>query len=85
MSWLFMIGYGWLLETEDDDGEEEKPLLDELDIDLKDIYYKIRCELTKVFWKSSSYALFELKLQVVSKQSNGCFLLKLVEQQFKVF
>ena len=39
-----MIGYGWLLETDngDDDDENEKPLLEELDIDPKEIYYKIR-------------------------------------------
>lgn len=37
-------GYGWLLEVEEDDDEEdETPLLEELDIDLKDIYYKLRC------------------------------------------
>lgn len=35
-------GYGWLLEVEEDD-EELKPLLEELDIDLRDIYYKVRC------------------------------------------
>lgn len=35
-------GYGWLLEVEEDD-EEQKPLLEELDIDLTDIYYKVRC------------------------------------------
>ncbi|XP_067844790.1 protein YIPF4 [Heptranchias perlo] len=38
-------GYGWLLEVEEDDSEDTKPLLEELDIDLKDIYYKIRCVL----------------------------------------
>ncbi|XP_003385778.1 PREDICTED: protein YIPF4-like [Amphimedon queenslandica] len=39
-------GFGWLMETDDEGGEEEqKPLLEELDIDLKDIYYKIRCVL----------------------------------------
>jgi hypothetical protein len=26
-------GYGWLLEVEDDDPEDNKPLLEELDID----------------------------------------------------
>ncbi|XP_038074630.1 protein YIPF4-like [Patiria miniata] len=35
-------GYGWLLEVEDVD-DDNKPLLEELDIDLKDIYYKVRC------------------------------------------
>ena len=37
-------GYGWLLEEEEDD-DEQKPLLEELDIDLTDIYYKVRCVL----------------------------------------
>ncbi|ESO87704.1 hypothetical protein LOTGIDRAFT_219889 [Lottia gigantea] len=36
-------GFGWLLEEEENDDVELKPLLEELDIDLKDIYYKIRC------------------------------------------
>lgn len=36
-------GFSWLLEVEDD--EENKPLLEELDIDPRDIYYKIRCVL----------------------------------------
>lgn len=36
----------WLFEVEDDDDETfQKPLLEELDIDLKDIYYKVRCVL----------------------------------------
>ncbi|ELU10596.1 hypothetical protein CAPTEDRAFT_215340 [Capitella teleta] len=36
-------GFGWLMEVEEDDEEEEKkPLLEELDIDLQDIYHKIR-------------------------------------------
>ncbi|XP_041354189.1 protein YIPF4-like [Gigantopelta aegis] len=38
-------GFGWLLEEEDIDEEDQKPLLEELDIDLKDIYYKLRCVL----------------------------------------
>ncbi|XP_064621203.1 protein YIPF4-like [Lineus longissimus] len=39
-------GFGWLLEVEDDhDDDVQKPLLEELDIDLKDIYYKVRCVL----------------------------------------
>ncbi|KAK6183559.1 hypothetical protein SNE40_011016 [Patella caerulea] len=38
-------GFGWLLEEEDDNEAELKPLLEELDIDLKDIYYKLRCVL----------------------------------------
>ncbi|XP_033647111.1 protein YIPF4-like [Asterias rubens] len=35
-------GYGWLLEVDDVD-EGDAPLLEELDIDLRDIYNKIRC------------------------------------------
>lgn len=39
-------GYGWLLETDDGEGEEDDlPLLEELDIDPRDIYYKLRCVL----------------------------------------
>ncbi|KAK3092733.1 hypothetical protein FSP39_006699 [Pinctada imbricata] len=38
-------GFGWLLDEEDLDEEDQKPLLEELDIDLKDIYYKLRCVL----------------------------------------
>ncbi|XP_071835011.1 protein YIPF4-like isoform X2 [Apostichopus japonicus] len=45
-SFLQQKGYGWLLEVdEDDDDDEDTPLLEELDIDLKDIYYKLRCVL----------------------------------------
>ncbi|KAK9411866.1 protein YIPF4 [Crotalus adamanteus] len=44
-TFLRQRGYGWLLEVEDDDPEDNKPLLEELDINLKDIYYKIRCVL----------------------------------------
>jgi len=45
-TFLRQRGYGWLLEVEEDaDTEDSKPLLEELDIDLKDIYYKIRCVL----------------------------------------
>ncbi|OBS73639.1 hypothetical protein A6R68_15824 [Neotoma lepida] len=44
-TFLRQRGYGWLLEVEDEDPEDNKPLLEELDIDLKDIYYKIRCVL----------------------------------------
>ncbi|XP_023592009.1 protein YIPF4 isoform X2 [Trichechus manatus latirostris] len=47
-AFLRQRGYGWLLEVEDDDPEDNKPLLEELDIDLKDIYYKIRCVLMPV-------------------------------------
>ncbi|CAL1530407.1 unnamed protein product [Lymnaea stagnalis] len=38
-------GFGWLLEEEDPEEEDQRPLLEELDIDLKDIYYKLRCVL----------------------------------------
>ncbi|XP_059170770.1 protein YIPF4-like isoform X2 [Physella acuta] len=38
-------GFGWLLEDEDPEEEDQRPLLEELDIDLKDIYYKVRCVL----------------------------------------
>ncbi|RUS83634.1 hypothetical protein EGW08_008602 [Elysia chlorotica] len=38
-------GFGWLLEEEDVEEEDQRPLLEELDIDLKDIYYKLRCVL----------------------------------------
>ncbi|WAR18364.1 YIPF4-like protein [Mya arenaria] len=38
-------GFGWLLEEEEADQEDLAPLLEELDIDLKDIYYKLRCVL----------------------------------------
>ncbi|KAK7505577.1 hypothetical protein BaRGS_00003322 [Batillaria attramentaria] len=39
-------GFAWLLEEDDADEEEDpRPLLEELDIDLKDIYYKVRCVL----------------------------------------
>ncbi|XP_016121724.1 protein YIPF4-like [Sinocyclocheilus grahami] len=44
-TFLKQRGYGWLLEVEEEDSEDTKPLLEELDIDLKDIYYKIRCVL----------------------------------------
>ncbi|KAK7104378.1 protein YIPF4-like [Littorina saxatilis] len=37
-------GFGWLLEEDDaDEEDDQRPLLEELDIDLKDIYYKVRC------------------------------------------
>jgi|ERR1712137_149236 len=38
--------FSWLFNQEEEpEEEEEKPLLEELDIDLKDIFYKIRCVL----------------------------------------
>ncbi|MBN3317844.1 YIPF4 protein, partial [Atractosteus spatula] len=44
-AFLRQRGYSWLLEVDEEDPEDTKPLLEELDIDLKDIYYKIRCVL----------------------------------------
>lgn len=38
-------GYGWLLEVEEADDDDTTPLLEELDIDLKDIFYKVRCAI----------------------------------------
>eukprot|EP01101_Sappina_pedata_P003125 TRINITY_DN13344_c0_g1_i1.p1 TRINITY_DN13344_c0_g1~~TRINITY_DN13344_c0_g1_i1.p1 ORF type:complete len:250 (-),score=81.31 TRINITY_DN13344_c0_g1_i1:70-819(-) len=40
--------FGWLLEVEEDADEEQLPLLEELDIDLKDIAYKLRCALVPI-------------------------------------
>ncbi|XP_028398851.1 protein YIPF4-like [Dendronephthya gigantea] len=39
--------FAWLLEVDDtgDDDDMDKPLLEELDIDVNDIYYKVRCVL----------------------------------------
>jgi len=50
-------GFGWLLETEEDD-DFQKPLLEELDIDPRDIYYKVRCVLLPLPY-------FRLKIQLV--------------------
>ncbi|XP_064602904.1 protein YIPF4-like [Liolophura sinensis] len=41
-------GFGWLMEVEDMEEEEQAPLLEELDINLKDIYYKVRCVLLPI-------------------------------------
>ena len=38
-------GYGWLLEVESDDEGEQRPLLEELDIDFMDIFFKIKAIL----------------------------------------
>ncbi|CAH3030941.1 unnamed protein product [Porites evermanni] len=35
--------YDWLLEVDESSDDFNKPLLEELDIDLQDIYYKVRC------------------------------------------
>uniref|UniRef100_A0A914UR13 Protein YIPF n=1 Tax=Plectus sambesii TaxID=2011161 RepID=A0A914UR13_9BILA len=56
-SFLENRGFGWLLEVDDDEAEQ-KPLLEELDIDLKDIYYKVRCVLLPLPY-------FRLKLTIV--------------------
>jgi len=37
-------GFGWLTEFEDE-AENEVPILEELDINLQDIYFKLRCVL----------------------------------------
>jgi len=50
-------GFGWLMEV-DEHEDDQKPLLEELDIDLKDIYYKIRCVMLPIPY-------FRLKLQLV--------------------
>ncbi|CAJ0922994.1 unnamed protein product, partial [Mesorhabditis belari] len=50
-------GFGWLLEVDEED-ENQKPLLEELDVDLTDIYYKIRCVLLPLPY-------FRLKLSIV--------------------
>eukprot|EP00128_Syssomonas_multiformis_P010720 Colp12_sorted_trinity150504_noHs@35246 len=43
---LFSGGFGWLVEEDNEiDEADQAPLLEELDIDLKDIYYKLRCVL----------------------------------------
>uniref|UniRef100_A0A915ADX9 Protein YIPF n=1 Tax=Parascaris univalens TaxID=6257 RepID=A0A915ADX9_PARUN len=51
-------GFDWLLEIDDDSDEEQKSLLEELDIDFIDIYYKIRCVLLPLPY-------FRLKLTIV--------------------
>ncbi|VDM61947.1 unnamed protein product [Angiostrongylus costaricensis] len=50
-------GFGWLLEV-DDNCDTQTPLLEELDIDLTDIYYKIRCILLPLPY-------FRMKLNIV--------------------
>ncbi|XP_014677585.1 PREDICTED: protein YIPF4-like [Priapulus caudatus] len=44
-SFLQTRGFGWLMEVDDTIDDEENPLLEELDIDLKEIFYKLRCVL----------------------------------------
>lgn len=42
-------GFGWLLENDDEDDDEPlKPLLEELDIDIADIWHKLRCVLLPI-------------------------------------
>ncbi|VDO32658.1 unnamed protein product [Onchocerca flexuosa] len=51
-------GFGWLLDVDDDIVDFQKPLLEELDIDLSDIYYKVCCVLFPLPY-------FRLKLCIV--------------------
>ncbi|KFD65340.1 hypothetical protein M514_08213 [Trichuris suis] len=51
-------GFGWLLDTDDDEEISSQPLLEELDIDLRDIFYKVRCVLLPLPY-------FRLKIQLV--------------------
>uniref|UniRef100_A0A0R3S2A0 Protein YIPF n=1 Tax=Elaeophora elaphi TaxID=1147741 RepID=A0A0R3S2A0_9BILA len=51
-------GFGWLLDIDDDVADFQRPLLEELDIDLSDIYYKVRCVLFPLPY-------FRLKLCIV--------------------
>ncbi|EFO28300.1 hypothetical protein LOAG_00193 [Loa loa] len=51
-------GFGWLLDIDDDMADFQRPLLEELDIDLSDIYYKVRCVLFPLPY-------FRLKLCIV--------------------
>ncbi|KAL3985751.1 Yip1 domain family protein [Acanthocheilonema viteae] len=51
-------GFGWLLDVNDDVVDFQRPLLEELDIDLADIYYKVRCVLFPLPY-------FRLKLCIV--------------------
>ncbi|VDK62382.1 unnamed protein product [Onchocerca ochengi] len=51
-------GFGWLLDVDDDIIDFQKPLLEELDIDLSDIYYKVCCVLFPLPY-------FRLKLCIV--------------------
>ena len=41
---LNQTGYGWLLQ-QDDMAKSDVPLMTELDIDLNEIWYKVRCVL----------------------------------------
>eukprot|EP00041_Stephanoeca_diplocostata_P008201 m.118648 g.118648 ORF g.118648 m.118648 type:complete len:267 (+) comp17217_c0_seq2:159-959(+) len=41
-------GFGWLMELDDEDDDMSTPLLEELDIDIKDIWHKVRCILLPI-------------------------------------
>ena len=48
--WLEKLKLGWLLETDNEHEQfDNRPLLEELDIDPSEIWYKIRCILLPVF------------------------------------
>ena len=48
--WLARLKLGWLLETDNEHEHfDNLPLLEELDIDPAEIWYKIRCILLPVF------------------------------------
>uniref|UniRef100_A0A5S6QZ57 Protein YIPF n=1 Tax=Trichuris muris TaxID=70415 RepID=A0A5S6QZ57_TRIMR len=51
-------GFGWLLDTDNDDEVSAAPLLEELDIDVRDIFYKVRCVLLPLPY-------FRLNIQLV--------------------
>ena len=38
-------GYGWMFDVEDDDDEDRRPLMEELEIDPADIVHKAKCVL----------------------------------------
>ncbi|XP_023210802.1 protein YIPF4-like [Centruroides sculpturatus] len=44
-SFLQQRGFGWMMEIDESDDEDKQPILEELDIDMKDIYYKVCCVL----------------------------------------
>eukprot|EP00906_Rhabdomonas_costata_P024118 RCo034708 len=44
-SWVSAKGYGWLMEVDDEDDDDSKPLLEELDIDFSYILGKVRSVL----------------------------------------
>eukprot|EP01006_Ploeotia_vitrea_P008684 TRINITY_DN20796_c0_g1_i1.p1 TRINITY_DN20796_c0_g1~~TRINITY_DN20796_c0_g1_i1.p1 ORF type:complete len:240 (-),score=19.62 TRINITY_DN20796_c0_g1_i1:106-825(-) len=44
-SWVTSKGYGWLMELDEQDEDDEKPLLEELDIDFMGIIAKVKAVL----------------------------------------